>query len=168
MKRFTNHSSRITSLPTRLRHPWYVSFERQLAEANSAKREFTQITAAATASPASIVYPRSENVQVHPCRFGALHRFLVCLALLLLDSLLCICQGSLKLVGFMRRRNSRHIPSVFVSLVAPLTIRYFVNGIPNSLSKALPSSSVLAVVTIDTFSPLVRSTLLKSISGKIN
>ena len=45
---------------------------------------------------------------------------------------------------------------------------YFVNGIPNSLSKALPSSSVLAVVTIDTFNPLVRSTLLKSISGKIN
>src|SRR5262249_18631751 len=124
--------------------------------------------AAATASPASIVYPGGENVEVHPCRLGSLHRFLVCFALLLLDSLLCICQRPLKLVGFMRRRNSCHIPSVSYLKYPDSRFRYFVTGLPNSLSKALPSSSVRAVVTIDTFNPLVRSTLLKSISGKIN
>ena len=49
-----------------------------------------------------------------------------------------------------------------------MTNDYFVNGIPNSLSNARPSSSVLAVVTIEMFMPRVLSTLLKSISGKIN
>src|SRR6185503_10347325 len=73
-------------LPTRLRHSRYVSFERQFPEAYAAQRELAQISSAASAAFAAVVHARSEHIEVHARSLCALDRFLVRLALLLLDS----------------------------------------------------------------------------------
>lgn len=47
-------------------------------------------------------------------------------------------------------------------------LNYCLNGIPIAFKSARDCSSVFAVVTIEIFIPRILSTLLKSISGKIN
>src|SRR6185503_3062903 len=73
-------------LPTRLRDSRYVSFERQFAEAYAAQREVSQISSPAAAAFAAVVHARREHVEIHARSLCALDRFLVRLALLLLDS----------------------------------------------------------------------------------
>jgi len=67
-----------------------MSFERQFAKAYSAKPKLAQVAAAAPASPAAIVNARREDVEVDSGCLSALHRFLVGLALLLLNPLHCV------------------------------------------------------------------------------
>jgi hypothetical protein len=67
-----------------------MSFERQLSEAYAAKPKLAQVCPASPASPAAIVNAGREDIQVNSSCLGALNRFLICLALLLLYSLHCI------------------------------------------------------------------------------
>ena len=77
------------------------------------------------------------------------------------------CCSLTRRLAFSRARFSSFALYVeeILAIVCPC---YFVNGMPNSFSRARPSSSVRALVTIEMFMPRVLSTLLKSISGKIN
>jgi len=72
-----------------------MSFKRQAAEANTAKRKFAQIATPAPAPPASVVNSRRKNVQVQPSSFRALDGLLVVRAGLFLHAPLRILESPL-------------------------------------------------------------------------
>jgi hypothetical protein len=63
-----------------------MTFEREVAEADSAQREFAQVAATATAPAAAVMHARLEDVQVHAFRLRALDLLFAARPVLLFNS----------------------------------------------------------------------------------
>ena len=153
--------SKIT-LPTGFRDARYLAFQGQFAKGDPRNTELSQKSARTASLRTPVTNPDGASVPRHLLQLD--HRRID-----LFRSRLRIINDLFRFQATGRPQFDLALPPFVHYYLAYLCHKsYCLKGIPIDFSSDRASSSFLAVVTIETFIPRVLSTLLKSISGKIN
>ena len=163
-----NSDRQAASLPARFYHSGQFAMGSKITKANPADTEFSDIRSGTATNRTSIVGPHFEFRFSY--RFVS-KRLFSQIVLLTNDRF----QGSeFTVQGYVLKDLHRFCCNMFfckayeASALNPGTFEpQFLKGMPNNRRSSLPSSSVLALVTILILSPIILSILSYSISGNI-
>lgn len=176
--------STIKKLPTRFNNPWNLALQSKVTQSDTRKSEFPQVSTRSPGLRTPVANTDWARIPWHLLQFDHRRIHFLDRGFRIVDDLFrlrpafgVLDDRCLAHVVFYYFTDLCHILSWFqvqsLGFVLTLnfelkTLNYCLKGIPIDFKSERASSSFRAVVIIEIFIPRVLSTLLKSISGKIN